>query len=149
MRTDKEPIFERIKTIVPSIDQVAKELQSEQAATQRHHKLLLLILAGLVELGEHVNQSTLDTQDLVRATADLISNQVGNMNEMEQVADKNAGARTVIQNLKVWMAEDPPSIADFLNFVNPVRVVEAARTMPPSRVIEIANALQDGLRGRQ
>jgi hypothetical protein len=152
---DQTPILERIKTIVPPAGDIARTLKIEHETAERIHRLMLVTHAGLVELAEEANQTVtdsvaiaedasqavLDSTDSLAAQATLVSSQRVSMDAMENFADRQAGAQTVIQNQDVWLANDAASIRHVLEIVNLSKIIEAARPMKRSRIAEIIDAL--------
>lgn len=146
-----DPIEERVKTIVPDVTVLAETLKIEHVTAARLHKLLIVQYAQLVTMAEEINQlasgidrALLAARSTIEAQATLVSDQRRNMEVMEDTSDKNAGARTVLKNLSVWVTSHEPTIRYGLECARLDKVTEAARKMKKSRVLALVDALLRG-----
>lgn len=140
---DERAILDRIRNLVPGISEAVEAVQAEHDVTKRLLAKMVLAHAALADLGEIVSQALANSTDLTMAQEHLVSDQRASMREFERLADQTAGARTVIQNLDVWLQNDAPSIRHILEIVDLVKLTEAARQLPIARREALIQALED------
>lgn len=143
-----EPIFEKVKRLVPPVDHIATALALEHQTAERIHRLLLIVHAGLAEMSEQLNQAITDSADVIDAQATLISGQHSDMRQIEEFSDRLASSRTIVENIWIYFAEDVPSIKGGLEIVNLHKLTQAAKGMKLSRVADVIDALLKATEGR-
>ncbi len=135
-----QSILERIKTIIPPADDIARTLQVEHAAAERIRRMMVITHAALIELSEEANQIAVSAVE-ASEQATQVSDQRANMTAMEKFADKQADAQQIAQTQDVLFSKDDVSIRHVLEIVDLMELTRAARPMKRHRVAEIIDAL--------
>lgn len=147
-------IIKRIQHLIPPVDDLAKALHAEHEASERIYKLMTSALAAFTvfadEVGEDIpspsEEEALKGQERsIDAQAALISTQRVDMDAMEEFADKQAGARTIVQNFEaVFIRNDPDTILHILKVMDLKALNGAARKLEPIRRAKILDAILTG-----
>lgn len=163
---DEESAFDMVQRVVKPVKIIAEMMRVGDTDQAQLHELAKLFLAMLLDLGEGVSQSLLDSdasvetreklvleiaqivyslRDYLSASATAGYNRQSNADAMEEFADGNATAIFVTENQFKYACVHVPTIKVFNEKVDLDRFEVATKLMVKSRVMELRNRLDNVL----
>lgn len=134
-KSEKSTILKRLGTLVPDVDSICVAYNVDQRRGKKIYKGMKFIL-GLFG-------------DLLLEQAEFMEGQKETAQLVERQVNKEKDAKTVLNNIEVFLMEDPASIGLILKIVRSKHFADEFGKLEPERQVELFASLRTSINSLQ
>lgn len=133
-KSQRATILKRLGTLVPDVDAICQAYEVDRKRAKK-------IQRGIKML----TQLFLDLMELMIDQTEYIEGQAETAKMIESQADKEKDARTILNNIDVFLEGDPASVGHILNIVFTSIFADEFGKLEPARQVELFASLRKAI----
>lgn len=137
-KTQRATILKRLGGLVPDVDAICTAYDIDQKRAKKIQRGMQMLM-----------QLFLDLLDLMSEQAEYIEGQEGTSNLIERQVDKEKDAKTILNNIEVFLTEDPDTIGLILKIVRSKHFADEFGKLEPARQVELFASLRTTINSLQ